>query len=286
MTDKNTVFQQNKTLNIRGSLMDLSTPKVMGILNLTPDSFYDGGNYNQCDTALLQVGQMLEEGADFIDIGAYSSRPGAADISIDEEKERLVPVIKMIIKQFPHAILSIDTFRAEVARAALESGAHIINDISAGELDAQMFSTVAEYRVPYIMMHMKGTPKTMQQHATYSDVFNEVLDYFIQKVNVLKDLGVNDLIIDPGFGFAKTTNNNYTLLTRLDEFKILGLPLLAGLSRKSMIWKTLGTSANEALNGTTVLNTIALMKGASILRVHDIKPAVEAIKLVSQLHGL
>lgn len=284
MTDKNTVFHQNKTLNIGGSLIDLSIPKVMGILNLTPDSFYDGGRYSRADAALQRVEQMLAEGADFIDVGAYSSRPGAADISPEEETYRLIPVIRMILRQFPDALISIDTFRSEVAKTALDNGAHIINDISAGGLDVHMYRTVAEYNVPYIIMHMKGSPQTMQQQASYSDVFNEVLDYFIYKISVLKELGVKDLIIDPGFGFSKNTVHNYSLLNRLDEFKILGLPLLTGFSRKSMIWKTLEISAHEALNGTTVLNTIALLKGTGILRVHDVKPAVEAIKLISELN--
>jgi dihydropteroate synthase len=278
------VFYQKKTWNIRGQLMDLSVPKVMGVLNLTPDSFFDGGRHNSVDEALKKTEQLLLEGADMIDLGAYSSRPGATDISESEEKERLLPVIQQIVRQFPAAILSIDTFRSEVAKAALGEGGHIINDISAGELDPGMFATVAADKVPYIMMHMKGTPQDMQHQAVYSDVVGEVVDYFVKKISMLKEAGITDVAIDPGFGFAKTITHNFSLLSRLDEFGMVGLPILAGLSRKSMIWKTLDVTADEALNGTTVLNTVALMKGASILRVHDVKPAVEAIKLISKLN--
>jgi dihydropteroate synthase len=284
MTDKNTIFHQNNSLNIGGRIMDLSTPGVMGILNLTPDSFYDGGKHNQIEAALKQAEQMFAEGADLIDIGSYSSRPGATDISATEEKERLLPVIERLLQRFPEAIISVDTFRSDVAKAALDKGAHIINDISAGTLDSKMLSTIAEYNIPYIMMHMKGSPQTMQKEASYSDVFNEVMDYFIEKIAIAREAGIKDLIIDPGFGFAKKNIHNYILLNRLDEFQTLGLPVLTGASRKSMIWKTLGITAGEALNGTTVINTVALMKGANILRVHDVKPAVEAIKLISQLN--
>lgn len=283
MTDKNTVFHQNKLLNIGGRLMDLSTPRVMGILNLTPDSFYDGGRHNQPETALKKAEQMLIEGADMLDVGSYSSRPGAIDISEAEEKERLLPVVQQLAERFPETIISIDTFRSGVAKAALDKGAHIINDISAGDLDSRMLNVISEYKVPYVMMHMKGSPQTMKSEASYSDVFNEVMNYFIHKITLAKEAGIKDMIIDPGFGFAKTNVHNYSILNRLEEFQLLGLPVLAGVSRKSMIWKTLGIMAQEALNGTTVVNTIALMKGVSILRVHDVKPAVEAVKLVSQL---
>lgn len=227
---------------------------------------------------------MLEEGAEMIDIGAYSSRPGAADISMQEETDRLLPVLQTLIREFPDLVISIDTFRSEVARMAVAEGAHIINDISGGELDAEMFRTVAELRVPYILMHMKGTPQTMQQQARYGNVVNEVLDYFAEKTGQLTGLGVKDIILDPGFGFAKTTEHNFHLLDKLETFKILDFPLLAGMSRKGMIWKTLEITPHEALNGTTVVNTIALMKGARILRVHDVKAAVEAVKIVSRLN--
>lgn len=283
MRDKNTVFHQNYSLNIGSRLIDLCTPRVMGILNLTPDSFYDGGRHNTLESAMHKAEQMLSEGADFIDIGAYSSRPGAIDISIAEEKERLLPVIETLLKRFPDILISIDTFRSEVAKEALDKGAHIINDISAGMLDNKILGTVAKFNAPYIMMHMKGSPQTMQSEASYTDVVNEVMDYFIARIKQAKESGINNLIIDPGFGFAKNNVHNYALLNHLDELNSLGFPLLAGVSRKSMIWKTLEITAQEALNGTTVLNTVALLKGASILRVHDVKPAVEAIKLVSQL---
>jgi dihydropteroate synthase len=222
---------------------------------------------------------MLADGAAMLDLGAYSSRPGAADISVQEETDRLLPVVEAVVKTYPEAILSIDTFRAPVAEAAVKAGAHIINDIGGGQLDQDMFAAVARLKVPYILMHMKGTPQTMVQQAHYKNVFNEVLDYFITLYSQLRQLGVHDVILDPGFGFAKTAEHSYTLLNRLDGFNLLGLPVLAGVSRKRMIYGTLGTTAAEALNGTTVLNTIALMKGANILRVHDVKPAVEAVKL-------
>jgi dihydropteroate synthase len=290
MRDKNTVFQQKKILNVGGRLIDLSVPKVMGILNLTPDSFYQPGwksqgklPYNK--QVLNQVEQMLDEGADFIDIGAYSSRPGAEDISEEEEMSRLLPALKSIVKQFPEVVISVDTFRSEVAKIAVHEGAKLINDISAGELDTNMFKTVAALRVPYILMHMKGNPQNMLQHARYKDVFTEVFEYFQKKIKQLTELGVVDLIIDPGFGFAKTAEHSYTLLAKLEQFRILGIPILVGLSRKSMIYKLLSGTAESALNGTSVANTIALMKGAGILRVHDVKPAVEAIKVISALNS-
>ena len=283
MSDKNTFFRQKLTLNVQGRLLDLTRPQVMGIVNITPDSFYDGGQTISIKDALSQTARMLEEGATFIDLGAYSSRPNAVHISAEEETERLIPALKAIVKEFPDAIISIDTFRAAVARAAVNEGAHIINDISGGEMDGGMFVTAAELRVPYILMHMKGTPQTMISESSYTDVFDEVFQYMITRIHRLKELGVMDIIIDPGFGFAKTADQSFELLGKLDRFKLLELPVLAGMSRKSMICKTLNTTPEFALNGTTAANTIALMKGAKILRVHDVKAAVEAIKIVEKL---
>lgn len=286
MTDKNTFFSLNRTINARGNILNLKIPKVMGILNITPDSFFDGGKYPDMHSIILHVEQMLVEGADMIDIGAYSSRPGAIDISVKEEEDRLIPVLKTLVKEFPQAIFSVDTFRSKIAAQAIESGAHVINDISAGELDKEMFSVIAKYKVPYIMMHMKGSPQTMTQHAQYADVLTEVMDYFISKIAILRSLGCADLIVDPGFGFAKKIEHNYTLLNNLDAFKILDVPVLAGVSRKSMLYKILDTDAEHALNATTVANTIALMKGASLLRVHDVREAKEAVRILSELHSL
>ncbi|WPU93854.1 dihydropteroate synthase [Mucilaginibacter sabulilitoris] len=276
---KDTFFHKKVTLNAGGKLIDLSSPKVMGIINLTPDSFYAGSRKPAVDEALQQAGKMLDEGATFLDIGAYSSRPGATDISIAEETDRLLPVVEAVVTTFPNAVLSVDTFRAQVAEAAVKAGAYIINDISGGQLDADMFATIARLQVPYILMHMKGNPQNMNQLAQYDDVFTEVLDYFVCKYQQLKQLGIHDVIIDPGFGFAKKPEHSYALMNRLQEFDIFGLPMLAGVSRKRMIYGLLGTTAAEALNGTTVLNTISLMKGAHILRVHDVKEAVEAVKI-------
>jgi dihydropteroate synthase len=276
---KDTFFHKKVTLNAGGKLIDLSTPKVMGIINLTPDSFYAGSRKQSVDEALQQAEKMLNEGAAFLDIGAYSSRPGAIDIAVQEEMDRLLPVVEALAKSFPCAVLSIDTFRAVVAEAAINAGAHIINDISGGQLDAGMFATVGRLQVPYILMHIKGTPQNMNQLAQYENVFNEVFDYFTDKYYRLKQAGVKDVIIDPGFGFAKKMEHSYALMNRLQEFSLLGLPLLVGVSRKNMIYKTLGVNANEALNGTTALNAIALTKGATILRVHDVKEAVEGVKI-------
>lgn len=276
---KYTVFNKKVTLNAGGKLIDLSTPKVMGIINLTPDSFYAGSRKPAVDDAIQQAGKMLADGATFLDLGAYSSRPGADDISVQEETDRLLPVVEAIVSNYPDAILSIDTFRSSVAEAAINAGAHIINDVSGGQLDADMFATVARLQVPYILMHMKGNPKTMQQLADYEDVFGEVYDYFVSRYHQLKQLGVNDIIIDPGFGFAKKPEHGYTLMSRLQEFEPLGFPILVGVSRKKMVHGLLGITADEALNGTTALNTIALTKGANILRVHDVKEAVEAVKI-------
>ena len=271
------------TLNCKGKLVDLSSPKIMGILNLTPDSFYDGGKYKDEAAILNQVERMLNEGATFIDMGAYSSRPGAEHVSEDEEKRRLLPILELVLKNFPKAHISIDTFRSGMARACLERGAALINDISAGNLDTQMFQVVSEFRTPYIMMHLKGTPQSMQKQAVYEDLIQELLFYFSSKLKQAHETKLVDVVIDPGFGFAKTTPQNFELLEQLDLFKTLGTPLLIGLSRKSMIYKTLGTSAKEALNGTTALHAVALLKGANILRVHDVKEAHECIQLVNAL---
>lgn len=283
MADKNTVFQQKLSLNIQGHLMDLSRPKIMGILNLTPDSFYDGGRNNDPVKALKRAEILLSESADMLDLGAYSSRPGADHISEQEELERLIPVIKATVKEFPHAILSIDTFRSAVANAAINEGAHIINDISAGQMDANMFETIAALRVPYILMHMRGTPQTMTGLTNYTDLITDVCNYFAAKIEQLKQLGVKDLIVDPGFGFAKTPEQSFELLKNLDFLKITGHPILAGLSRKSMIYKTLGTDAENSLSGTVAANTIALMKGANILRVHDVKAANDALTIFEKV---
>ncbi len=260
-------------------MIDLSSPKVMGIINITPDSFFADSRKPGVDEALKQAEKMLTDGATFLDIGAYSSRPGAVDISAQEETDRLLPVVEAIAAQFPEAIMSIDTFRAKVAEAAVKGGAHIINDISGGMLDGDMFATVARLQVPYILMHMKGTPQTMNQLAEYDDVFGEVFDYFISKYSELKRLRIHDVILDPGFGFAKKAEHSYALMSRMNEFDMLGLPVLTGISRKRMIYGLLGNTAEEALNGTTALNTIALTKGTNILRVHDVKEAVEAVKI-------
>lgn len=276
---KDTFFRKKETLNAGGRLIDLSTPKVMGIINLTPDSFYAGSRKQGVEDALQQAEKMLDEGAVFLDLGAYSSRPGATDISVQEETDRLLPVVEAIASVYPEAVLSIDTFRAQVAEDAIRAGAHMINDISGGQLDEHMFAVVAKLQVPYILMHMKGTPPTMDQQAHYDDVFIEVYDYFVDKYHQLKKLGVHDVIIDPGFGFAKKAEHSYALISRLQDFNALQLPILTGISRKKMIYGLLGGTAADALNGTTALNTIALMKGASILRVHDVKEAVEAIKI-------
>ena len=265
--------------------MNLSKPKIMGVLNLTPDSFYDGGKNNSLKNALRKTEQLLSEGADLLDLGAYSSRPGAEHITEELEFERMIPVIKAIAKEFPGALLSVDTFRSGIAKAAVIEGADLINDISAGSMDNEMFQTISKLGVPYIMMHMKGTPQTMASMNDYEDIVTEVCQYFTTRIQILKKLGVNDLIVDPGFGFAKNLDQNYELLANLEHLKCTGHPVLAALSRKSMIYKLLETDSENALNGTTAANTIALMKGANILRVHDVKAAVEALKIVNQLNG-
>lgn len=280
---KDTIFSSQKTMNCEGKLLSLEKPIVMGILNITPDSFYDGGKYKSIKDIINHTQKMLAEDAAIIDIGAVSTKPGAKEVSASEEKKRLIPVIKAIVKEFPEAILSTDTYRSEIAKAAIGEGAHILNDISAGQLDEKMFGTIASLQVPYIIMHIQGTPADMQMAPKYKDVVKEVMLYLSVRVNKLKQLGVNDIIIDPGFGFGKTVEHNYELLKNLNLFKIFDLPILAGLSRKSMINKVLGAKPENALNGTTVLNTIALMKGANILRVHDVKEAIETIKLFNTL---
>jgi dihydropteroate synthase len=274
------------TINCKGQLIDLTTPKVMGILNVTPNSFFDGGKYKPGASGesemLSKVGKMLSDGATFIDIGGYSSKPNADFVTEEEECDRIVPVVQSVLKHYPEAVLSIDTFRSGVATACIENGAAIINDISAGDLDDNMLEVVAKYNVPYIMMHMRGTPQTMQSMTNYDDIVKEMLFYFSERIHQARSLGINDLIIDPGFGFAKTIDQNYEVLQKIELFDILELPLLVGFSRKSMITKFLDISSKEALNGTTVLNTMALMKGAKILRVHDVKEAVESVALFNK----
>ena len=271
------------TINCKGQLIDISTPKVMGILNVTPDSFHDGGQYKDESSILKQIETMLKEGATFIDIGGYSSRPGADFVSENEELNRVVPVVELILKQFPETLISIDTFRSEVAKKSIEAGAAIINDISAGLLDENMITTVGQLGVPYIMMHMKGNPKTMQQQTDYDNLVKDINSYFAERIAKAHAAKINDIIIDPGFGFAKTTEQNYELLNNMELLQIVDKPILAGMSRKSMIYKTLNTTSENALNGTTALHMVALQKGAKILRVHDIKEAVECVTLFNQL---
>ncbi len=255
----------------------------MGILNVTPNSFYDGGKHKEINSIIHQVDKMLSEGADFIDIGAYSSKPSAEFVSEEEEIKRLVPIVKSLVETFPNIVLSVDTFRAQVAKASVENGVAMVNDIAAGLLDDKMLETVAELKVPYIMMHMRGNPQTMQSLTDYNDIVKELIFYFSERIQKARSFGILDIIIDPGFGFAKTLEQNYEVLHKMELFSMLELPLLAGISRKSMIYKVLESSPQEALNGTSVLNAIALQKGAKILRVHDVKEAVECIKLVSKL---
>ena len=271
-----------KSINCKGNLIDLDHPKVMGILNLTPDSFYDGGKYRSEKDFLLQTEKMITEGATFIDIGAYSSRPGAEHISEEEEIARLIPVLEIILRKFPAILISIDTFRSKVARLGIETGACMINDISAGNLDDQMFETIAKLQVPYIIMHMKGNPKNMQEQTSYDNLINDIIYYFSKKISELRALNVNDVILDVGFGFSKTTNQNYELLSNLNLFKNLELPILTGISRKSMLYKYLNITSAKALNATTVANTIALQQGSNILRVHDVKEAMETIHILEK----
>jgi len=284
METKGTIFYSKKTLNLQGEVLSLECPVVMGILNVTPDSFYDGGQYNLSTQVLHKATQLLAEGAKILDVGGYSSRPGADDISEEDEIARVVPVIQAIKQTHPRAIISIDTFRAKVAQAAIEVGAHIINDISGGNLDPKMYETVARLKVPYILMHMRGTPQTMTQLSQYEHLLYEILQDLQQKVVQLRALGVYDIIIDPGFGFAKNIVQNFHLMGHMGILRALELPILAGISRKSMIYKTLKTTPEEALNGTIALNTIALQNGANILRVHDVKAAFDAVKMLEMLN--
>ena len=282
--DKNTIFSVKQNINCRGKLVRFDKPLIMGILNVTEDSFFDGGKHNTEKQWLLHIEKMLLEGADIIDIGAASTRPGAKLISKADELSIIERVLKSVRKEYPEIIISIDTYYANVAKYSIENGADIINDISGGEIDNEMFRTIADLKVPYILMHMKGTPENMNQFTHYNNIIQEMILYFSEKVNKLKLLGVNDIIIDPGFGFSKTLDNNYKLMNQLEVFHFLELPVLVGISRKSMINKVLETNATEALNGTTVLNTIALQKGANILRVHDVKEAVETLKILNMLN--
>jgi dihydropteroate synthase len=272
------------TINCKGQLIDLSTPKVMGILNVTPNSFFDGGRYKNESEILSQVRKMLNEGADFIDIGAYSSKPKAEYVSEKDELKRIVPIVNLILDHFPKTVISIDTFRSEVARICIENGASIINDISAGILDEKMMGSIAKFDVPYIMMHNRGTPQTMQTMTQYDNIVKEMLFYFSEKVSLARSFGINDLILDPGFGFAKTLDQNYEVLQKLELFDMLELPLLVGVSRKSMIYNLFKCTPEEALNGTSIINTTALNKGAKILRVHDVKEAIECVTIFNKIN--
>ncbi len=272
-----------KSINVGGTIIDLNIPKVMGIINATPDSFYSGSRINEIDAMLTKAERMINEGATFIDIGGYSTRPGGDNISEEEEVRRIKEPIRELTNSFPGMVFSIDTFRSGVAAAAVAAGAQIVNDVSGGHLDPQMYSMVGELQVPYVGMHMRGTPQTMQSQTDYDDLTGDIYRYFGRMLDQLADLGVIDVLLDPGFGFAKTVDQNYDLLSSLGTFLHLQRPLVVGISRKSMIYRRLDTSPQEALNGSTVLNTVALLKGASILRVHDVKEAVEAVKLVGFL---
>lgn len=285
MEAKDTAFSHKKTLLIKGSLMNLTQPKVMGIINATPDSFYDGGKNSELSNALKNVEKMLADGADFVDIGGYSTKPGAKDVDLEQELKRVIPIIEQVAVQFPEAIISIDTFRSQVAKQAVEAGATIINDVSGGNLDSNMFATISQLKVPYILMHMRGTPATMQYLNTYTHLIKDIIKELSEKLARLRQLSVNDVIIDPGLGFAKSIAQNYEILKNLAYFDCLECPLLVGLSRKSMIYKTLRVKSSEVLNGTTALNMAALMSGANILRVHDVKEAVETVKLFNKLQN-
>jgi len=278
MTDK-PVF-----INVRGRLIDLSVPRIMGIINVTPDSFFSGSRAESEAEIVERAAVMLEDGADFIDIGGWSSRPGAGEIPPEEERNRLISAVRAVSREFPEAAISVDTYRSEIAEeAVVEHGAGMINDISGGDSDRLMFQTVSRLQVPYIMMHMQGKPANMQENPSYEDVTADIIRWFGERTVKLQSMGVNDIIIDPGFGFGKNAGHNFELLRHLNDFSITGFPVLVGISRKSMVWKTLGISPEEALNGTTVLNTVALLEGADILRVHDVKEAVQAVKLVMKL---
>lgn len=282
-SSESTGFLLNHTLNIQGVLMDLREPKVMGILNVTPDSFFDGNRYTERDAILRRVKQMVDDGASIIDVGGYSTRPGAGEVSESEEIDRVARPIGWIRREFPDVVISVDTFRGAVARAACQEGANIINDVSGGNLDAGMIPAVAELQVPYILMHMRGTPATMASHSVYENVTRDVIAELQVTVTKLVSQGIRDVIIDPGFGFAKTVDQNFEMLQNLSQFRALNRPLMVGVSRKSMIWKTLNITPEEALNGTSVLHTVALLRGASILRVHDVKEARQAVDLLKHL---
>jgi dihydropteroate synthase len=276
--------EKPRYINTGGKLLDLQVPRVMGILNITPDSFYKGSRYNTDEEILRVATSMLADGADILDVGGYSSRPGARDITPEEESNRVLKAIKLISRELPEAIISVDTFRADIAREAVVGcGAHIINDISGGDGDIKMFSVVEQLNVPYILMHMRGEPRNMQNKPVYDDIVADILKWFGERIFKLQSSGVKDIIIDPGFGFGKTIDHNFELLRRLGDFSISGLPVLVGISRKSMIWKSLDVTADEALNGTTALNAIALFNGADILRVHDVKEAIQTVRLIKKV---
>ncbi|MBN2214996.1 MAG: dihydropteroate synthase [Bacteroidales bacterium] len=280
MNDKDTFFSKKNTLRLRGKITELSDPKIMGVLNVTPDSFYDGGRYTNKQLIIKKVSQMITEGADMIDVGAFSSRPGAVPIPENDEIKRLEPALDEIRTNYPDIPISVDTFRAGVAKYVVKQyDVNIINDIFAGTADDNMYKTIADLGVPYIIMHMKGTPQNMQKNPVYDNLMKEIILFFSERLRHIRHSGIHDIIIDPGFGFGKTIEHNYTILRQLDAFKIFELPVMVGLSRKSFIYKVLKTVPEESLNGTTVLNTIALINGASILRVHDVKEAKEAIRL-------
>ncbi len=272
-----------QTLNCKGTLIDLSVPKIMGIINVTPDSFYDGGRTTNEKEILKQAETMLTEGASFLDMGGYSSRPGAGAVSENEELQRVLPAIEAIIKKFPEAVISIDTFRSTIAQKAVNAGAAVINDISGGSMDPEMFRTVSVLQVPYILMHMRGTPQTMTQLTGYDNITRDILSFFSKRIAQARTAGINDIVADPGFGFAKTRSQSFELMNNLELFNTLDVPYLVGISRKSMIYKTLQTTPENALNGTTALHTVALLKGASILRVHDVREAVECVNLIQNL---
>ncbi len=281
---KDTFFSKKRSLNCGGKLLDLSVPKIMGILNVTPDSFYDGGKYDTEDKILEKITSMINEGADIIDIGGMSTRPGSKPVSEKEEIMRIVPAIKLVRDRFSEAVISVDTYRANVARLVVKDySVDIINDISGGEMDKKMFETIACLHVPYIIMHMKGAPLTMQTQTQYKDILTEMIDYFSSRMEKLKSKGIIDIIIDPGLGFSKTTEQNFFLLNRLGTFRMFELPVMVGISRKSMIYRTLNVDSSVSLNGTTVLNTVALLNGADIIRVHDVKEAVQAVTLLEKL---
>ena len=279
--------EKPRYINAGGRLLDLEIPKVMGIINITPDSFYKGSRYGTDEEILVTAARMLEDGADILDIGGYSSRPGAKDISVDEESNRVLKAVKLINRKFPEAIISVDTFRADIAREAVVGcGATIINDIAGGDYDDRMFSVVEKLNVPYILMHMKGDPRTMQNKPVYEDIVADILKWLGDRIFKLKSAGLKDIIIDPGFGFGKTIDHNFELLRRLGDFSIAGLPVLVGISRKSLIWKTLDISVDEALNGTTALNAIAFLNGADILRVHDVREAIQTVRLIKKVKNI